>query len=112
MADWVWVESAGTALEEEPRIRSSRLGDGYEQRAFDGINADGQSWPLQFNGVDNAIAAEMIAFLRTYGISGFDYVPLWETAAVRVVCRKWRRVHGPEFGQSGLSMTFERVYEP
>ena len=112
MADWIWVESAGTSLEEEPRIRSSKFGDGYEQRAPDGINAQGQNWPMVFDGVDNAIADDMVAFLRANGIAGFNYVPLWETAAVRVICRKWRRTHGPDFGMSGLSMTFERTYEP
>ena len=112
MADWVWVESAGTSLDEEPRVRASRFGDGYEQRAPDGINAQGQSWSLQFNGVDNAIADEMVAFLRANGIAGFDYVPLWETVKVRAICRKWRRTHGPEIAQSSISATFERAYEP
>ena len=112
MADWVWVESAGTALDEEPRIKSARFGDGYEQTAPDGINAEGQSWSVQFDGVENSIADEMIAFLRTYGRVGFNYVPLWETQTIRVICRKWRRTHGPDFGASGISATFERSYAP
>ena len=112
MADWVWVESPGTSLDEEPRVKSARFGDGYEQIAPDGINAEGQSWNLQFDGVENSIADEMIAFLRSYGRSGFDYVPLWETVAVRTRCRKWRRTHGPNYGECGISATFERMYAP
>ncbi len=32
MADWVWVESPGSTLQEEPRVRTAKFGDGYEQR--------------------------------------------------------------------------------
>lgn len=113
MAVWVWVESPGTAVEDEPRVRSSRFGDGYEQRAPDGLNPLAQSWPLVFSGVDNAVADDMVAFLRAHGgAEAFDYTPLWETQPVRVICRKWRRTHSATWGESDLSATFERVYEP
>lgn len=113
MADWVWVESPGTSLEETPRVRTAKFGDGYEQRALDGLNAVEQRWPLQFNDVDNAIADEMIAFLRTHsGVTAFDYVPLWATVAIRVICRSWRRSQGSQYGVSSISATFEQVFEP
>ena len=113
MADWVWVESPGSALDETPRVRSARFGDGYEQRAPDGLNPTEQMWPLQFNDVDNTIADEMIVFLRDKnGVTPFSYVPLWATLAIRVICRSWRRSQGSRYGMSTISATFEQVFEP
>lgn len=113
MSDWLWVESPGTSLQEEPRVRSAKFGDGYEQRSPDGINTQPQSWQLQFNDVENSIADDMLAFLRAAGgATAFNYVPLWSTAAIRVVCRKWSRSQGSSWGQSSMSATFEQVFEP
>lgn len=112
MADWVWVESPGTSLDEEPRLRRARFGDGYEQRSPDGINSLAQQWEYFAEDVDDAIAQEMVSFLRTHGVAGFNYVPMWHTAAIRVVCRRWRRTLGSRVGQSNISATFEQVFEP
>lgn len=112
MADWIWTESAGATLEEEPRLRSARFGDGYEQRAADGINNRPQSWVIPFDGVDDAVADEMIAFLRAQdGRLAFNYVPLRGTTALRVICRKWSRSHTRP-GESAIRATFEQVFEP
>lgn len=113
MADWVWVESPGTSLDEEPRVRAAKFGDAYEQRAPDGLNSLAQMWPLQFNDVDNAIAEEMINFLRDKnGVTAFSYVPLWSTLTIRVICRSWRRSQGSQYGMSSISARFEQVFEP
>lgn len=113
MADWVWVESPGTALSEEPRVRVSKFGDGFEQRSVDGINTQPQTWDYNSDEVDDAVAAEMIDFLRARGgVEAFDYVPLWATTAIRVKCPRWRRVLGSRVGTSSITATFEQVFEP
>lgn len=113
MADWVWVESPGTSLEEEPRVRGAKFGDGYEQLAPEGLNTIMQMWPLQFNDVAPEVAADMIAFLRAHkGVTPFNYVPLWDTVAIAVICRKWRRTQGNEWGVSSISATFEQWFGP
>lgn len=112
MADWIWVESAGATQQREPRIRSAKFGDGYEQRAPDGINFMPQVWEVPFDGVDNAIADEMVAFLEAQkGYIAFNYVPLGQTAALRVVARRWSRTFA-RVGESDLRVTFEQVFEP
>lgn len=112
MADWVWVESAGTTLREEPRLRTARFGDGYEQRAPDGINHRPQMWDMVFDEVEDDVADEMIDFLRTHdGVTAFSYVPLRSTTAIQVLCKSWSRtVAGP--GLSSLRATFEQTFEP
>lgn len=112
MADWVWVESPGTALSQEPRTRVARFGDGYEQRAPDGVNFQPQIWDYQADDVDDAEAALMIDFLRTHGVAGFTYHPLWEPAPIRVKCERWRRVLGSRIGTSSITASFEQVFEP
>lgn len=112
MADWVWVESDGAQLDEEPRVKSARFGEGYEQRSPDGINFMELAWELPFDEVDDAIADEMIEFLRLHkGHLPFSYVPLRSTTAIRVICRRWTRTHTSP-GESSIRARFERVYEP
>ena len=112
MADWVWVESPGTALDEEPRIKTAQFGDGYEQRAPDGINHMAQVHELTFDQVDDLVANDMIAFLRAQkGYLAFNYVPLHETVAQRVVCRKWSRSKSG-IDESSIRARFEQVFEP
>lgn len=112
MADWIWVESPGTSVTEEPRIKSAKFGDGYEQRAPDGLNPNPQAWALQFADVDNQVADQMITFLRAAGgVTAFGYVPLWSTTRIAVICRKWQRSQGSTWGQSSISATFEQVAE-
>lgn len=111
MADWVWVESPGTAVEETARLRVARFGDGYQQAAPDGINFIAQSWPLQFNDVDDVEGDLMVAFLRANAGLHFNYWPLWAPAAIKVRCNTWRRVQGAVLRTSSITATFEQVFE-
>jgi phage-related protein len=62
--------------------------------------------------VDNAIADDILAFLRARGgVEAFDWTPKWETTAIRCKCAKWSRA--PDgVGLSRISARFEQVYEP
>lgn len=111
MADWVWVESAGTTLTEEPRVKKAQFGDGYEQRAPDGINNTPQVWELSFDQVDDAVADDMVAFLRQQGGMAFNYVPMRSTTALRFKCERWTRSYSTP-GESSLRARFDQVFEP
>lgn len=55
------------------RTKSAKFGDGYEQRAQDGINNRSQSWPLTFTGQKTRIK-EIMAFLdRHAGATPFFF---------------------------------------
>lgn len=111
MDDWIWVESPGTSLSEEPRVLAAQFGDGYRQLAPDGLNTIPQSWSMVFNKVDDPIAAEMIEFLRAHkGTIPFSQVPLWATAAIAVTCGKWNRVQSDVVGQSTITATFDQWF--
>lgn len=112
MAVFDWAESDRSNLDEEPRVKRAKFGDGYEQRQGDGINTTAQLWDLSFEEVDDSIADTIIAFWRTHGgVDSFDWTPKWGTAPIKVVCRKWgRSIAG--IGLSSLSAKFEQVFEP
>jgi phage-related protein len=112
VADWVWVESAGSSLEQQPRLKEAQFGDGYAQRAPDGINFMPEVWSLTFDEVEDAVADELVAFLQDQkGYIAFNYVPLRYTTARRVICKRWTRTHtGP--GVSSFRATFEQDFAP
>ena len=113
MAVFDWVESAGTSLDEAPKVLETRFGDGYAQRQADGLNPLAQQWSLKFSEVENAVADDILAFLRARGgVEAFDWVPLWHTASIRVICPNWSRSQPNRWGQSDSSAKFVQVFEP
>lgn len=116
MAVFDWVESSGTQLSMMPRVSSTRYGDGYEERAPNGLNPLQQRWALAFRAADNSEADAMMAFLaerlNALGLEAFDWTPLWSTTPIKVVCREWNRSHLDEIGASDVNAVFEQVFEP
>lgn len=62
-----WLPSFGAQASREPRIRSARFGDGYEQRAAVGLNADLAMWTINFENRSDAEASSIAAFLAARG---------------------------------------------
>lgn len=92
MALFAWIPDEGATVTHEPRIRAAGFGDGYEQRAADGMNADLERWPLTFSGRTSAEAALIVAFLSTCGgTTSFTFVTPEGGTAKSFVCKKWTR---------------------
>lgn len=107
-----WGESSALTLDETPRVTATGYGDGYEQRSADGINNLAQVWDLNFEEVDNAIAGEIVAYLRARnGVEAFDWTPKWETVPIKVICKSWKRSPDGD-GLSRISARFEQKFEP
>ncbi len=111
MAIFDWAESDSSELEEQPRVHRQAFGDGYEQRMAAGINNIAQAWTLAFEGVDDPIGEDIMAFFRAhYGVLVFDWTPKWGTTAIKVVCSSWRRsIAGP--GLCNIRAVFEQKFE-
>ena len=114
--EFLWVESAGTALEEKPRVASTQFGDGYEQRGPDGLHPVRQVWTMKFADVEDAVANDIVAFFRarvtSMGLEAFDWAPLWAGGTkIRVTCREWSRTAGERWGESNISATFRQEFE-
>lgn len=83
MARFTWNPSFGAQAAREPRIRSARFGDGYEQRAASGLNADLATWSLTFENRSDADAASITAFLAARGgHEAFEWIAPGDTVTV------------------------------
>jgi phage-related protein len=101
--------SFASQMDMSPAILEAKFGDGYRQRAGNGINTMLEVWSIQANALKDATeAAPMEAFLRAQaGVTAFQWAtPFGRTALF--VCKKWRRVQ-TSFGMSNISGTFEEV---
>lgn len=117
MDDFYFVESASTSLSEEPRVARTQFGDGYAERAPDGLNPITQLWQVVFRSVDKAIAVEMIDFWRarispTLGQLSFEWTPLWHTTPLRFTCNSWTVQQDDDADTVTVNATFKQVHEP
>ncbi len=117
MAIYDWVESPGTARQVRPRVSATRFGDGYEERAPDGLHPISEVWSVQHRDIDDDVADAIEAFLAerisaTAGQESFEWWPPRAAAAIRVTCGEWSRTLGDEPDTSTISATFTQVHEP
>lgn len=117
MAVYDWAESPGTARQVRPRVAATRFGDGYQERAPDGLNPITDVWSVQHRAVDDTVADAIVAFLQARinavtGQESFEWWPPRAAAAIRVTCSEWSRSLGEQVDTSNITATFEQVHEP
>jgi phage-related protein len=114
VAEWLWVESAGTAHRREPRLREARFGDGYRQVAPDGLNHNPLVVEYQAVDVSDEEGTAMEAFLEAHGSGAqwFEYWPKWAAGKLKFTCKVWQRTHGSDVGLSNFTATFEQWFGP
>lgn len=106
MATWTWPVVAGDAVEVEPRVLVSRLGDGYEQRVADGINTMLRRMSVRLVADHDTVDAAEVFLVARGAVEAFDWAGL-DGVLRRWVCRKWSRSWRVD--SSELSATFEEV---
>lgn len=107
MATFTWYPQTA-ADTTQPRVLTAPFGDGYEQRAGDGINTMPVKWSLTFNAITADIDAIKAFLVARAGVEAFDWVDP-NGNSIKVVCRQWGgNITNPVVG--GLSATFEQVY--
>lgn len=107
MATFSYIPRLGARRTLRPRALSAPFGDGYEQRAGDGINTQLSSWVLDFNGYTATVDPIENFLIARNGVESFDWTPPTGSAA-KFICREWSR---EELGNDivALSATFEQV---
>ncbi len=74
---FTWIPSYEGTPVLEPKVKSIKFGDGYEQRLPDGINNNLLKLNLSFNGRDLSETTAIIHFLRERnGVESFVFTPL------------------------------------
>ncbi|MGJ7171471.1 phage tail protein [Morganella morganii] len=89
MEIFTWKVKPGMSIESEPRVRSVRFGDGYEQRRQDGLNPSLSKYSITLS-PKNADAVIIRAFLEKHaGVTAFFWKPPHQMNMIKVLCRKW-----------------------
>lgn len=108
MSTFTWAPDAGASMERSPRIRSVQFGDGYEQRAPDGLNADLRKYSLTWSGRSLSEATAIETFLGNQGgTQKFDFTFPGDTTR-HFVCKSWKVVFGAN-GNHTVTAEFQQV---
>ncbi len=108
MATFTWTPDIGSTEERSPRLRAVQFGEGYEQRAADGLNNDMRKRGLSFTGRSAAESAAIAAFLEARGgVSSFDYAHPGDSSR-KYVCKTWR-ISDSAYGVRTITCDFQQV---
>lgn len=107
MKEFKWCVAPSISENVEPRTRTIKLGDGYEQRAQDGINSDLRKYNVTFKNT-NLEAKRISDFLSEHaGYKAF----LWKNPATHktiiVKCESWSS--SIAYKVTTITTTFEEV---
>ena len=97
-----------------PKTRTTKFGDGYEQRTVFGLNQNPKEWSLTFTLPDSDIKIiETFLNQRADDSASFNWAPPDEEFTLY----KWKCEGGYskemfDFGISRLTVTFQQVFEP
>ncbi|MEN6621495.1 MAG: phage tail protein [Smithella sp.] len=101
----------GTTANLEPRILRAEFGDGYSQRAADGLNTNPIKVTLNFDALSVAQADQVFNFLQARaGWDSFYYTLPRETTPRLFICPKFSRQYVlPD--TDAITAEFEEVFD-
>jgi phage-related protein len=105
-----WKHDAKPTGTKTFRVLGAQFGDGYKQRAADGINNDSQSWPLTFTGRSTDLAPIMAFLDARAGWQSFYWTPPLGAQGFYTCDKYDRRQLGGDAWQ--ITATFEQSFQP
>ena len=100
----------GTRKTNNPIVKTTQFGDGYQQRVQFGLNQNPKVFSLTFN-VSETDADTIETFLDARGgTESFDFTPPGETSSSKFICRSWTKSM-PYNNRATINATFEEVFE-
>jgi phage-related protein len=104
--------SFGSSHTRKARVLSAAFGNGYQQRAADGINNVRGTYSVVFTNLTRAEANTMDAFFTAKaGYLAFLYQPPGYSTPKMWTCSEWSRQHVDGLIDN-ISATFEEVFTP
>lgn len=95
----------------EPRILTANLGDGYKQRAADGINCAPESWTITWINRPYADIDTLDDFFILYGgHDSFDWTPPRGSSSNKYICPNWSRTYSQP-DNDDITATFIQVWD-
>lgn len=113
MAAWTWCPTAGSSITFTPMVSEAKYGDGYVQRASQGINPITRMFSLTFPAETEEEMKVMTDFLEANAIIGFHFTPPgWPQ--MFVVSDNWTATYVDKSSKKKLIMTlsveFRQIY--
>ena len=101
----------GSELSRAPRTLKNAFGNGYEQRAGDGLNLAPQKWSVVFENIAFTECTTIDTFLAGQkGYLAFLWTPPGAGSAVQVKCESWSLAKTS--GTTGtVKALFEQVFD-
>jgi len=94
------------------RVLKAEFGDGYSQRAVDGINTTKDTWDLSWIGLSTSDADTLISFLEARGgVESFDWTPNGEAVSKKWLCSEWSKTFNQIHNVINVNATFEQTYD-
>lgn len=92
------------------RILKSDFGDGYSQRAGDGINTTPDTWEVEFRSNSTNIATIVSTLESKAGHTSFTWTAPSDSTAKKWICKSWS---WSSLGNTmrSLTATFEEVFD-
>lgn len=110
METFTWTHDRGISAKHTPRVLKAQFGDGYAQRALDGLNAKESTWEVRFANRSTTEATAILDFLDArQGVEAFLFTPTGAEAPVKVIAVDWAEQAVSQFAIS-VKAKFERTY--
>lgn len=105
----VVVPSLPLSFDETPRLNGPQFGDGYTQRALDGLNSLDQTMDVSWDPISKAERNQVLAFFRARaGVSAFSYTLDGETRTFIATTWKSTKISGNHYT---MTATLKRVFD-
>lgn len=103
--------SYGLSTDTQARIIEAKFGDGYSQRAGDGLNSVDEVVNVVWNQLTEVDAQTIVDFFKARaGFESFDWTPPKELTAKKYIVQAWKRSK-PRFGQDSVTAAFRQVHD-
>jgi len=95
-----------------PKVLAAGFGDGYTQRAANGLNALVESWDLSYQDLtDDEVGVLLAFFAGLGGVDNFTWQSKYASVPKKYVCGQWDAVPVGDDSNSFSASIFE-VFEP
>jgi len=86
------LSAEGPSKNVDARVLRADFGDGYSQRAADGINPLEETWDCEWEHLDSSEVATLEAqFTAAYGVNTIDWTPPGDSTARKFTIKSWTK---------------------
>lgn len=111
-ATFTWISDFTADQNYESNTRTFQFGEGYTKRLKFGLNAQTETWNLQFRNRSNAERDAIRTFLRqARGSTAFTWTDPLTATDGRYVCAEWSTTYN-NHNNNDIQAAFRRVFEP